>query len=57
MPANKYLHVVLFLLTQRIYCIGSIVDCNPLSNNDGFNYPDTPKDMDWTVHFPDLKDP
>ncbi len=33
------------------------VDCNPLSNNDGFTYPKTPKDMDWTPHFPDVQNP
>ena len=30
--------------------------CNPLSNNDGFEYPTTPDDMDWTDVFPALGD-
>lgn len=31
--------------------------CNPLSNNDGFEYPMQPDDMDWSPYFPGLKDP
>lgn len=26
--------------------------CNPLSHNDTFEYPTTPLDMDWSVHYP-----
>ena len=27
--------------------------CNPLSRNDGFDYPTSPAQMDWSSHFPD----
>jgi tRNA (guanine-N7-)-methyltransferase len=28
--------------------------CNPLSNNDGFDYPLRPEEMDWSPYFPDI---
>mmetsp|Transcript_10986 Transcript_10986/g.16987 ORF Transcript_10986/g.16987 Transcript_10986/m.16987 type:complete len:297 (+) Transcript_10986:33-923(+) len=31
--------------------------CNPLSHNDAFEYPRTPKDIDWTEqHYPNLEE-
>ena len=31
--------------------------CNPLSHNDGFNYPTRPTDMNWISHYPKIFDP
>ncbi|KAL3668578.1 hypothetical protein V7S43_006660 [Phytophthora oleae] len=31
--------------------------CNPLSHNDCFNYPQTPDEMDWSTHYPDIENP
>jgi len=28
--------------------------CNPLSNNDGFEYPVRPEEMDWTTYYPNI---
>jgi tRNA G46 methylase TrmB len=28
--------------------------CNPLSYNDGFQYPTTPDDFDWGAHYPNI---
>ena len=28
--------------------------CNPLSYNDGFDYPVAPSDFDWKAHFPNI---
>ena len=30
--------------------------CNPLSHNDGFNYPVVARDMDWSSHYPGHED-
>jgi len=30
--------------------------CNPLSHNDGFDYPVTPAEMDWITPYPDIED-
>ena len=31
--------------------------CNPLSHNDGFDYPVRPSEMDWSGHYPSIADP
>jgi len=31
--------------------------CNPLSHNDTFEYPTNPDEMDWSVHYPELRKP
>lgn len=29
--------------------------CNPLSHNNGFQYPLSPEDMDWSSYFPGVE--
>ncbi|CAH0483007.1 unnamed protein product [Peronospora belbahrii] len=43
-------------LPQKKY-YRSRAHCNPLSHNDCFNYPQTPNQMDWTRHYPDIQTP
>ncbi|RLN59006.1 hypothetical protein BBJ29_005471 [Phytophthora kernoviae] len=31
--------------------------CNPLSHNDCFEYPRTPSEMDWSMHYPGIENP